>query len=361
MSTRHFRRAVLTACGLLILALPAAADYEQTFTFDGNELEVADMIGAVAVTRASGNQFTVKVTVRGDDATDEILGFKVKEGSEAYLAVIFPTDEHDDYVYPALGRGSKTRINFNHGHGETSWLKQVFSGGGTIEVRGTGGGLEVWADLEIGVPEGGSLKMLLGVGEISATDVDGDLNLDTHSGRVTADSIKGSLLVDTGSGAVEVTDITGPVNVDTGSGSVKVRGVKGDKVLVDTGSGSVKVTDVTCRELHVDTGSGGVKARGVKADKAKIDTGSGSVVLELAEMGSGRFIIDTGSGSIELALPDDASARIEADTGSGSVRNKIEDADVRRQERDELLMTVGDGEARVTLDAGSGSITIRRL
>jgi len=60
-------------------------------------------------------------------------------------------------------------------------------------------------------------------------------------------------------------------------------------------------------------------------------------------------------------VPDGASARIEADTGSGKVRNKIEDADVSHQERDEILMTVGDGEARVTLDAGSGSITIRRI
>ncbi len=32
-----------------------------------------------------------------------------------------------------------------------------------------------------------------------------------------------------------------------------------------------------------------------------------------------------------------------------------------RQAHQWLLMTVGDGEARVTLDAGSGSITIRRL
>ena len=361
MSTRHFRRAALVACGLLILALPALADHERTFTFDGNELEVIDMIGAVAVTRAPGDQFTVKVTVRGGDATEDLLEFKVREGRDAGLAVVFPTAEHDDYIYPPLGRDSKTRIHFHQGKDEGSWLKKIFNGGGAVEVRGKGSGLEVWADLEIGVPEGGSLKMLLGVGEIAAQDMDGDLNLDTNSGRVRAENVKGDLLVDTGSGAVEAVDITGSVNIDTGSGSVVVRGVKGDKVLVDTGSGAVKVTDVTCSELHVDTGSGGVKARGVKTDRAKIDTGSGSVVLELDEMGTGRFVIDTGSGSIELALPEGASARIEADTGSGRVHNKIENADVRHLERDELLMTVGDGEARVTLDAGSGSITIRRL
>jgi hypothetical protein len=43
------------------------------------------------------------------------------------------------------------------------------------------------------------------------------------------------------------------------------------------------------------------------------------------------------------------------------VRNRIEEAEVHAQEKDEIHMTLGDGEARVTLDAGSGSITIRRI
>jgi hypothetical protein len=49
---------------------------------------------------------------------------------------------------------------------------------------------------------------------------------------------------------------------------------------------------------------------------------------------------------------------VTADTGSGRVRNEIDGADVRHMERDELDMTVGAGDARVSLDAGSGSVTI---
>jgi len=101
-----------------------------------------------------------------------------------------------------------------------------------------------------------------------------------------------------------------------------------------------------------------VKARRIGADKAKIDTGSGSAELNLDRMGDGEFIIDTGSGSIKLVLPEGASARITADTGSGKVHNEIAGAKIRHKERDEIDMTVGDGDAKVTLDAGSGSITI---
>jgi hypothetical protein len=361
MTTRHALRATLVACACLALALPALADSTQDFTFDSDHLEVVDMIGAVTVTQARGDAFTVKVTMRGEDAADGVLTVETEEGRDARLVVVYPVKEHDEYVYPPMGRRSQSRIHFHQHEQDGSWLRKLIHAADGVEIRGKGNGLEVWADLEIGVPEGGSLKMLLGVGEIAASGVDGDLNLDTHSGAVRADRIKGDLIVDTGSGAVEVADVTGSVNVDTGSGSVDVRGAKGTKVLVDTGSGGVRVSDVTCEELLVDTGSGSVKARGVKTDGAKIDTGSGSVVLELDAMGSGRFVIDTGSGSIELAVPDDASARIEADTGSGRVRNEVDGAAVRHQERDELLMTVGDGDARVTLDAGSGSITIRRI
>jgi DUF4097 and DUF4098 domain-containing protein YvlB len=115
---------------------------------------------------------------------------------------------------------------------------------------------------------------------------------------------------------------------------------------------------VDCQYMLIDTGSGAVEASQVSADKAKIDTGSGSVFLHLERMGTGRFVIDTGSGSIELILPADASAEITADTGSGTVRNKVEGANVSVAARDELKMTIGDGEARVILDAGSGSITV---
>ena len=151
MSTRHFRRAALLACGLLILALPALADYERTFTFDGDELEVVDMIGAVAVTRAPGDEFTVKVIVRGEDATEDMLEFKVQEGRDASLAVVFPTKKHDDYVYPPLGRGSKTRIHFHQGRqilaGHEEAVPEHHNVKGEVDLGGIGAAAQEAGDL----------------------------------------------------------------------------------------------------------------------------------------------------------------------------------------------------------------------
>jgi len=355
------KRFVIALLALMLAGSFAYADIEKSFTIDTDELTVTNLVGEVEVVQGSGSDFRIRVTVMGEDAAEGLLDFATQDGGDGRLAVIFPVDDEDDYVYPRLGRHSKSTIRYPEGQGEEkSWLKKVFSGmtGKKVTVRGHGKGLEVWADLVIEVPEGRSLKVKQGVGTITASEVEGDLNLDISSGGIRAEDIDGELIVDTGSGSVEVARVKGELSVDTGSGSIEVESCQARKVNLDTGSGSVKATNLDCDYLNIDTGSGRVRAGGVTTDKVRIDTGSGSVKLQLDSMGGGDFVIDTGSGSIELELPADASADIVADTGSGGIHNKVSGAHVNRKARDELAMVVGDGEARVRLDAGSGSITI---
>ena len=348
---------------ILLAGAAPAAEFTREFTFAGKELLVSNMIGRIEVKEGSSDAFQVFVTVRGDDATEDLLKFVTEDGSKSALAIKFPLDDHTRYTYPDLGSNSSATITFHESSDSGgSWLKKVFSGfgGKKVTVKGKGNGLELWADVTIEVPARRALEIRHGVGEIQVVGVEADVNLDIHSGSIRVEKLKGDLLADTGSGRVTALGVEGDVNIDTGSGRVQVSQCRGAEVLVDTGSGSVELETVSCKYLLVDTGSGRVEAKGIKADKAKIDTGSGSVFLQLDRMGDGRFVIDTGSGGIELILPADASARILADTGSGSVRNKVDGADVAVAERDELEMTVGAGTAKVTLDAGSGSITIRQ-
>lgn len=356
------RRGFLFALTILILSLAVsagAAEYTRDFAFEAGKLTVDNLVGRVEVVPTDGDDFKVTVAVRGAEAEEGLLEFVVDEGREARLEVRFPIEEHENYVYPELGRGSKTSIHIRDDD-SGSWIKKIFSGiyGKKVTVRGRGNGLEMWADVTIEVPRGRELEVYHGVGRIDAEGARADLVLETRSGPIRASSIEGDLLCDTGSGSVAVESVTGNVLVDTGSGGVTGRDLAGDEVRVDTGSGSVELARVDCASLTVDTGSGSVEVSGARADRAGIDTGSGDVELVLDRMGDGRFVIDTGSGSIDLVLPADASAHITADTGSGRVRNEVHGAEVRLQERDEIDMVVGGGEARVKLDAGSGSVTV---
>lgn len=337
--------AALLAC-IAAAAAAAAEPAPQTreFTFDARSLHVDDMIGAVTVGPAPGDLFTVTVTIRGEDAEPGSLEFLTHQGQEAELMVKFPIDKADDYVYPPLGPGSSTSLTYDDEPREGgSWVKKVLGeiAGRRITVRGNGRGMSLWADVAVGVPRGRSLTVSLGVGEMQASQAAADLRLDT------------------GNGDVAVADVEGKVTVDTGSGGVTVRRHRGS-LVVDTGSGDVEVRGADCDRLAVDTGSGDVVVDEAGAQEVRIDTGSGDVELQLTRLADGKVVIDTGSGDIDLFLPDEVSAHLTADTGSGRIRQDLPGATVRLLDEGELDMTVGDSRARVTLDAGSGSITIGR-
>jgi lia operon protein LiaG len=340
------------------VAAPALAGFTEERSFTSSELVVHNLIGEITVTGGSGS-FEVKVNVQGSDASRDSIEILAKNGRESMLTVAFPKGQ-SRFVYPRLGAGSST--SFSADKGDSSWISSILGalGNKRIKVSGSGSGMEVWADIEISVPNGASLRVMHGVGEIHATNLDGEIYLSTHSGAINATGVNGQLTADTGSGKVRVDDVRGDLLVDTGSGSVTASNCEGDSVNIDTGSGSVTAEAIIARKLRIDTGSGRVRARSVEADSAVIDTGSGSVVLELDRMGTGSFRIDTGSGSVKLQLPTDASARVVADTGSGGVHLDLTSSDVKihHKERNEAEFTIGAGAARISLDTGSGSITI---
>jgi len=336
----------------VLAALPAAADAEEHRSFDSKELTIRNLIGAVKVSGHAGSKFEVTIRVQGKDSTTP--GVDIDAGSSE-LTIKFP--EASKYVYPALGPGS--RSTFGPDGDDGGWLSALL-GTGRVTVVGNGSGVEIWADLDVKVPQGATLHVHQGVGAIEATNAKGEIDLHVRSGHVEARQVTGELSIDTGSGHVSVSDVDGKLLVDTGSGHVEVSDVRGPSVSIDTGSGHVEIEDTETDRLLVDTGSGHVKARRVSADAADIDTGSGGVTLELARMGSGAFKIDTGSGGIDLSVPRGASMAVDAETGSGGVDVDLgDDIEVVRMERDEAEFRLGSGAARVTMSTGSGGIQIR--
>ena len=357
-------RAARSRAGWAVLAVtfaaPALAERTETFELKGRSLFLGNLIGEIRVEGHQGQAFEVEVAIRGGDSERLAPEIRADEGTRSRLEIAFPVQRERRYVYPALGRGRTTIQVDGRRDEDRGWLRELLDAltGERIEVSGRGSGVEVWADVTVRVPAGGVLEVEHGVGEVSATGVQGELSFDLMSGAVAADHVRGKLDISTGSGEVDLADIEGEIQVDTGSGEVTVSRADSPVLSVDTGSGEVDLTDVRARRLMVDTGSGGVTAKGVSADSAMIDTGSGEVTLALTEMGDGDFEIDTGSGAITLLMPTYASAEVEADTGSGGIEVDIRDFETLHRERDELRIRLGRGEANVRLDTGSGSIRL---
>jgi hypothetical protein len=347
--TTMVRRAIACVAAAALLAAPVAAQEVQRLA--GQDVAVYTLAGRVEVVRGTGAEVVVRVTRGGADASQ----LRVETGQidgRSTLRVVFPDDE---VVYPAMGRRSNTTMSvradgtFGDGNGRS---------GSRVRIRGSGDGLEAWADLVVEVPAGRAFAAYLGVGEMEATGVSGDVRLDTGSGGVTATDITGSLDIDTGSGSVTISRVEGSLNVDTGSGGVEVTDVVGDNVGVDTGSGRIRVSGVQAQRLGVDTGSGSVSLEGISAPMVVVDTGSGSVEIELLT-DVGQLDVDTGSGSVTVRAPENLGAMVEIDTGSGGIDLDFP-LEVTSVRRDRVQGRLGDGQGTIRIDTGSGSIRILR-
>jgi len=339
----------------------APLDLQYRYSLDTEKLLIANLAGTVHLEGHDGAAFEIEGTIHGKDAKPGILRAEISEGGgSARLAIRYPVDGQRKFIYPPMGRSSKTRLTVPLAKEKEDWLSWVLPGKGRdrVEIAGSGRGMEIWSDIKIKVPRDRFAGVHIGVGEIVAESVQANLLLDTQSGSVRSRGIDGELQVDTGSGDVEALDVAGDLHIDTGSGEVRIASCSGSTVFVDTGSGDVEVEDADCRSLRIDTGSGDVRAVSIRSDEASIDTGSGDVEVSFERLGAGPIRVDTGSGGVDLELPEDPSVDLVADTGSGGIRCDVSNARIRRDGRGELRLTVGGGEAKVRLDTGSGSIRI---
>ena len=340
----------LTAVGAV------SAQQSQRYELSGQRVAVYNLAGEVTVQPGSGSAVVVEVRRGGPDA-GQLAVETGRLGDTQALRVIYP-----DYriVYAELGRRSRTelRVREDGTFGDGSDDRRGRSRGDRVTIASYGEGLEAHADLTISVPSGQRVAVYLAVGEASVTNVEGTIRIDTRSAPVTTSGTSGSLDVDVGSGHVDVRNAEGYVNIDTGSGSIEVSGVSGSSLLLDTGSGSVTASDISVADLDIDTGSGRIRAERVSASNIRLDTGSGSVDLEVID-NPDRIEIDTGAGGVTLTVPESYGAHVEIETGSGGIDLDMP-LTMRSWRRDHVIGTIGDGEGRLTIDTGSGSVTIRR-
>ena len=195
---------VRASLGLAALALsaPGLVQAQKQFTLSGSDVAVYNLAGTVSVAAGQGDAVTVAVTPKGSDSGKLTFGEGTVRGRNT-LRVLYPSDR---IIYEGMGRGSSTELSVREdgtfGGDDES---RRHNRGGRVRITGSGSGLEAHADIVISVPEGKSVNVYLGVGDITASNVKGDLRLDTSSGRVDVTGTSGDLSIDTGSGDVKVT------------------------------------------------------------------------------------------------------------------------------------------------------------
>ena len=139
---------------------------------------------------------------------------------------------------------------------------------------------------------------------------------------------------------------------------------------IQVGAGIVDVTGLIAKNVEFDFGAGNVNMQNISVkNNAKIECGAGQVIIkdsELAnadiEAGVGKLVysgdltgnaqIDCGVGDVELELTGDAEKyAIHTEKGIGDI--KINDSSVADDS------TTGNGENKIDIEGGVGSIDIR--
>lgn len=353
----------------------------ERFELSGTTIEVENIVGSVEIVASSGDRVVVEVTRAGTDAgqlevdVDDAaarsrLEVHYPEGDLLYTALQNHT--FDLYVRPRSG----SQGGFNSsGGGWGSGL--LFGRGEGRRIRSRGPGVEAWADLRIEVPKGRNVMIQLGAGKIQAHDLSTDLTLELAAGNIGLEALEGTVRSQTGSGHITLRDIRGSLDLSTGSGDITAQGVHGSLLNADTGSGEILLERIDVQSLELDTGSGDLRMLEVVARSLEVDTGSGDITLVRSQIGDAaidtgsgdvtlnlvgpptQLTVDTGSGAVDVRLPTGVDASIIADTGSGGINVDLPALDLIERSRDRVVGRLGSGTGRISLDTGSGPISIR--
>ena len=352
MRSTTLRRFIAPAVAVALVSIPGVASAQgERIALSGNEVAIYNLVGSISAVAGSGSDVVVTVARAGKDAAQ----LRVEHGAIAgrqTLRVIYPAGR---ITFGEEHRwGSRTTIRVK----DDGTFDDNDDSGSRVEIGGRPGGIEARADLTVAVPVGKELHLHLAAGDVSVTNVNGDVSVNVDAANVTTTGTKGSLTLDTGSGEVSVTDAQGNVNLDSGSGSVTLSRITGDRLAVDAGSGRMRADAINSKRIDLDLGSGGATLRNITATDVKLDCGSGSTEIDLAS-DIHLLDIDSGSGGVTVWIPATLGARVDIDAGSGGIDLGVP-VNVTRMEEDHVTGTIGDGQGTIRIDAGSGGVHLKK-
>lgn len=208
-------------------------------------------------------------------------------------------------------------------------------------------------DLTINVPRSIELaRVETGGGNVTATAINGRVELESGGGTIHVDDIGGGVRAETGGGSIEVGSVGGDANLETGGGNIKINSVKGE-IKANTGGGSLVVLS-GLQGAVLETGAGSIRLQKCSG-RVKATTGGGSI--DLGDIG-GPVQIESGAGSIRLAS---AKGRVEAETGGGTIQ--LDGATSVRAETAAggivvKLLSSSDVHGDSSLETAAGDITV---
>lgn len=234
--------------------------------------------------------------------------------------------------------------------------------GNVVTIRSRGKNATYWncahqetdAKYIIRVPKKSELGLRTDGGEISVSDIVGDLNAHTSGGRMDFAHLEGTLHGETSGGAIEVKDCRGPIDIETSGGHISVSDGKG-RLNAHTSGGRIDVRNFS-GDTEVRTSGGSLvleKISGALVGK----TSGGTIQASIAGTVVGDVKLETSAGNIDLSVPPNAGLTIDADTSVGEIVSRLP-IEGTNHDREHLRGKLNGGGKSVRLETSVGNITI---
>ena len=295
----------------------------QTFKVgEGSGLDLSHLSGDIRVTGVAGSEIKIEATKRA----------RSRDAAEAKR------------LLDAL------RIDINNFNGRVE-VRTIYPPRG-----GSRNGLSVSVDYVITVP-------------VSAT-----VALKSISGDISVTNVKGEVRAETVSGDVNITQTPNVAIARTISGDVTARDIGTQTTLVlSTVSGTVLGTGLRVRALEAGSVSGDVRLIGSQIERLEAKSVSGNIEFDAPLSKGGRYEFISHSGNVRVLLSGNTGFELDADTFAGSVRSDVpvtlqaigrqdsnRSGDRRGGSSRAIRGSYGDASAFLSIRSHSGSVVITK-
>jgi DUF4097 and DUF4098 domain-containing protein YvlB len=217
---------------------------------------------------------------------------------------------------------------------------------------------QVWFDLTISMPRGGSLQSSAGSGDQEVRDLLGNVELTAGSGDTKVTHIDGAVSAKIGSGDITARDIRGATELRAGSGDIFAENMS-SRVQAETGSGDIRIR-YAGGELKALSGSGSIHVREAKS-AMRLRSSSGEVQVESLLVPGSSWEIETASGDVDLILPAASQFNLDADARGGEVESDFSLVGTTVSGSSRVLRgAVGQSSDWIRISSRSGTIRLRK-
>jgi len=277
----------------------------------------------------------IKVTSGGSNVSVDVIR-RAKTSSQSKAEDVFK-----EFAVSFTPEGDSVRIRAKYDQ-PTSW----FHWNNDLEVR-----------FVVTVPSQYNVDLRTSGGDISVSDLNGQVKVNTSGGDVSLGHIAGTVDAHTSGGDVSLAGSNANAMLTTSGGDIKVDNTSGS-LNAKTSGGSIDIGRAQ-GDLKAHTSGGSIEI-GDAGGIIDASTSGGSIKARLSRQPRGESRLSTSGGGITMHIASNVGLDIDAHTSGGDVDSDVPVTIVGKQDDSSLNGKLNGGGPKLVLRSSGGDIRLQK-